>query len=338
MLRYQGERGHVETLEHRSELLTDNPLGDSPVRRIAVWTPPGYSEGNDHYPVLYYLAAFTSSGLKAINWDGFSENLPERLDRLVGSGLIPPAIVVMPDAFTALGGNQYIDSPAVGPWASYLTRELVPWIDQNFRTLAERDHRGVFGFSSGGYGALVHGMLHPDVWGGVACHSGDLYFPYACIPDFPTAVDTLKRYGGDPMKFRKKLSEKVKYRGGDVMTLMVLALCAFYDPDESNPEKIQLPFDPATGALINERWQRWLEWDPVQMVAGHVEQLKSLKCLFLDCGFRDQYRLHHGARIMSAHLSEHGIPHHHEEFDDDHSSIQYRFDVSLPLLLKSLSP
>ena len=133
------------------------------MRRVAVWTPPGYSGGTEDYPVLYYLAAFTSSGLKAMNWDGFSENLPERLDRLVGSGSIPPAIVVMPDAFTALGGNQYIDSPAVGPWASYLTRELVPWIDERFRTLPQRDHRGVFGFSSGGYGALVHGMTQADV-------------------------------------------------------------------------------------------------------------------------------------------------------------------------------
>ena len=338
MLKYDGQRGSVDVRDHHSELLANNPRGDSCDRKVAVWTPPGYMETEDRYPVLVYLAAYTSSGLKSLNWDGFTENLPERLDRLVGSGEMKPAIVVMPDGFTALGGNQYIDSPAVGPWASYLTQELVPWIDQQYRTLPGRDHRGLFGFSSGGYGSLIHGMMHADVWGSVACHSGDLYFPYACVPDFPPAIDTLRRFDGDPAAFLKKISSKVKYRGSDIMTLMTLALCAFYDPDIDNPERIQLPFDPKTGELIEERWENWLQWDPVEMVSRYTESLKSLKLLYLDCGFRDQYRLHHGARIMASRLTKHGIDHRYEEFDDDHSSIQYRYDVSLPLLVESLLP
>ena len=338
MLKYEGERGRVEVVEHRSTLLANNPWGDSCHRKVAVWTPPGYEASKGRYPVLVYLAAYTSSGLKTLNWDGFTENLPERLDRLVGSGEMEAAIVVMPDAFTALGGNQYIDSPAVGPWASYLTQELAPWIDQEYRTLADRDHRGLFGFSSGGYGALIHGMKHADVWGSVACHSGDLYFPFACLPDFPQAVDTLRRFQGDPREFLRRLEGKVKYRGSDIMTLMTLALCAFYDPDPADPTRLQLPFDPQTGELIEERWQNWLRWDPVEMVAHHVASLKSLNLLYLDCGFRDQYRLHHGARIMSSRLAKHGIDHRYEEFDDDHSSIQYRYDVSLPLMVQSLLP
>lgn len=338
VLKYEGERGQVEMIEHHSDLLVGNPWADSPQRQVAVWTPPGYSDQKTEYPVVFYLAAFTSSGLKATNWDGFTENLPERLDRLVGTGQMEPAIVVMPDAFIQLGGNQYIDSPAVGPWASYLTQELVPWVDDNFRTLADRNHRGLFGFSSGGYGALVHGMMHSDVWGGVACHSGDLYFKYACLPDFPQAIDTLRRFNGDPDKFLNRLKGKVKYRGSDIMTLMTLALCAFYDPCEEDPRKLQLPFETETGELIEERWQRWLSWDPVEMVASHVSALKSLRYLYLDCGFRDQYRLHHGARIMSSRLKDHEIAHHYEEFDDDHSSIQYRYDHSLPALVKSLLP
>ena len=110
------------------------------------------------------------------------------------------------------------------------------------------------------------------------------------------------------------------------------------DPCEEDPRKLQLPFETETGELIEERWQRWLSWDPVEMVASHVSALKSLRYLYLDCGFRDQYRLHHGARIMSSRLKDHEIAHHYEEFDDDHSSIQYRYDHSLPALVKSLLP
>ena len=338
MLKYEGVRGRVQIVDHTSELLANNALGDPPVRRVAVWTPPEYEgNGETRYPTIYYLASFTSSGLKALNWDGFSENIVERLDRLVGTGKMAPTIVVMPDGFTSLGGNQYIDSPAVGPWASYLTKELVPFVDENWRTLDACEHRGVFGYSSGGYGALVHGMLHPDVWGGIACHSGDMYFPYACLPDFPLAIDTLRRFEGNPAAFLKKMRTKIKLRGSDIMTLMILALAAFYDPDLENPDCIQLPFDARTGELIDERWQQWLRWDPVQMAEEHVDNLKKLKCLFFDCGSRDQYRLHHGARILAQRFEDLGVPYRYEEFDDDHSSIQYRYDVSLPLLADTLS-
>ena len=121
------------------------------------------------------------------------------------------------------------------------------------------------------------------------------------------------------------------------MTLMILALAAFYDPDLENPDCIQLPFDARTGELIDERWQQWLRWDPVQMAEEHVDNLKKLKCLFFDCGSRDQYRLHHGARILAQRFEDLGVPYRYEEFDDDHSSIQYRYDVSLPLLADTLS-
>ena len=336
--RYQGETGQVEVVEQRSKQLEGNPLGDPPLRNIAIWTPPGYlEEGSERYPLLVDLAGFTGSGIKHLAWSAFTENLPERLDRLVGTGQMKPCIVAMPDGFTSLGGNQYIDSPAVGPWASYLVEELVPFIDDRWRTLAQRDHRGVFGKSSGGYGALVHGMLHSDTWGAIACHSGDMYFPYGYLPDFPLAIDVLRRCGGKAA-FLEKFRKKVKPRHDDVMTLMILAMAASYDPDLQRPWEYHLPFDLETGEIIDERWQRWLEHDPVQMVDRHHTALKSLKCLFIDCGSRDQYRLHHGARMLAKKLEQFGVPHLHQEFDDDHSAVDYRLDVSLPILAEALSP
>lgn len=338
MRRYEGQPGTVEVVEHRSELLMNNPLGDSPVRQVAIWTPPGYHDGTDQrYPLLVDLAGFTGSGLKHLGWSAFTENLPERLDRLVGTSQMKPCIVAMPDGYTSLGGNQYIDSPAVGPWASYLVEELVPFIDSKWRTIPGRDHRGVFGKSSGGYGAIVHGMLHSDTWGAIACHSGDMYFPYGYLPDFPVALDVLRRTGGKEA-FLEKFRAKVKPKHADVMTLMILAMAAFYDPDREKPGEYHLPFDLETGEIITERWQCWLEHDPVQMVDRHADALKSMKLLFIDCGYRDQFRLHHGARMLAKKLRELSIPHIHEEFDDDHSSVDYRLDESLPRLAEALSP
>ncbi|MGE4620253.1 MAG: alpha/beta hydrolase-fold protein, partial [Planctomycetota bacterium] len=316
MRRFDGQRGNLEVVEHRSRLLEGNPLGDSELRQIAIWTPPGYaSEDERRYPLLVDLAGFTGSGLKHTSWNAFTENLPERLDRLVGSGQMAPCVVAMPDGFTALGGNQYIDSPAVGPWASYLVEELVPFLDQGWKTLASSEHRGVFGKSSGGYGSLIHGMKYADTWGAIACHSGDMYFPYGYLPDFPLALDTLRRCGGRE-RFLEKFRAKVKHRSADVMTLMILAMAAFYDPDLERPGEYHLPFDLETGEIIEERWSRWLDHDPVQLVDRHADALKSLKLIFVDCGFRDQFRLHHGSRILTKKMTALGIEHVYQEFDD----------------------
>ena len=103
--------------------------------------------------MLYDLVGFTGSGLAHANWKPFGDNVPERAARLVREQKMGPAIIVFPDCFTALGGNQYVNSSAIGDYADYLTREIIPFVDREFRTLASRAHRGCFGKSSGGYGA-----------------------------------------------------------------------------------------------------------------------------------------------------------------------------------------
>ncbi len=338
MRRFHGPSGQVEIVTHRSKTLVGNPLGDPSDRETAVYLPAGYGDDpRRRYPVLFDLAGYTGSGLARVGWRGFTENVPERLDRLIGEGTMPPAIVVLPDAFTALGGNQYLDSSAIGPWATYLTTELVPFIDGTYATYGDRDHRGVYGKSSGGYGALMHGMLYPEVWGGVACHSGDMYFLYGYLPDFPLMVDVLRRHDHSVEKFLESLAEKQKHSGADIHALMVIAMAATYDPDPTAPLGYRLPVDLETGELDPIRWERWLAHDPVEIAGDHADALRSLRLLFIDCGSRDQYRLHHGARILHRRLEALSVTHHYEEFDDDHSSVDYRLDVSLPKLVAALS-
>jgi enterochelin esterase-like enzyme len=191
--------GRTVTLEHTSAVLADNPLGDPATRQVTVWLPPQYDRDAARgrarpLPVLYDLAGYTSAGPARVAWRGFEENVPERLARLIHEKRMGPCIVVFPDCFTALGGNQYVNSSAIGAYADYLTRELIPFVDSQFRTLASREHRGCFGKSSGGYGAMIHGMKYWRYWGGIANHSGDAYFDFVYGSAWPDTLTLLGRF------------------------------------------------------------------------------------------------------------------------------------------------
>src|SRR3954468_18938055 len=212
--------GQVVILEHSSKILRGNPLGDPYVRKLAVWLPPQYDEGTSRnrgkrFPVLYDLVGFTGSGLSHVAWKNFSENVPERMARLVFEKKMPPAIVVFPDCFTALGGNQYVNSSAIGRYADYLLREIVPFVDREFRTLASREHRGCFGKSSGGYGAIIHGMKYAQHWGAIADHSGDAYFDFVYWHDWPNTLNELARYRPRPLTLPCKVDILKAERGAD---------------------------------------------------------------------------------------------------------------------------
>ncbi len=144
--------------------------------------------------MLYDLVGFTGSGLAHVGWKPFGDNVPERVARLVHARRMGPAIVVFPDCFTSLGGNQYVNSTAIGRYADYLTREIIPLVDREFRTLASREHRGCFGKSSGGYGAIIHGMKYAQHWGAIANHSGDAYFEFVYCHDWPNTLNELAKY------------------------------------------------------------------------------------------------------------------------------------------------
>ena len=193
--RPQGPSGTLIVLDHASKILKDNPLGDPHVRKLAVWLPPQYDEGSKRrFPVLYDLVGFTGSGLSHANWKPFGDNVPERAARLIREQKMGPAIFVFPDCFTALGGNQYVNSSAIGNYADYLTKEIVPFVDGQFRTLASREHRGCFGKSSGGYGSIIHGMKYAQYWGAIANHSGDAYFDFVYWHDWPNTLNELAKH------------------------------------------------------------------------------------------------------------------------------------------------
>lgn len=171
-------RGSVVNFRHESDILKGNPLGDPNVRDLFVYLPPGYSDGEQRYPVVFCLSGFTGRGKMFLNDHAFAPNLAERMDGLIKEGRVRPMILVMPDCFTWFGGSQYINSTATGRYEDHLTQEIIPFIDENLRTVAARGARAVMGKSSGGYGALIMGLRHADLFGLVCSTAGDCYFEY----------------------------------------------------------------------------------------------------------------------------------------------------------------
>jgi enterochelin esterase-like enzyme len=361
--------GKVVVLEHHSRLLDGNPLGDPATRPLAVWLPPQYDARRGgpgrRFPVLYDLVGFTSTGPAHLNWKPFSENLAERVARLVHEQKMGPVILVLPDCYTALGGNQYVNSTAIGRYADYLLHEIIPFVDREFRTLASREHRGCFGKSSGGYGAMIHGMTYPSHWGAVANHSGDAYFDFVYRADWPNTLNELAKYRRPPRgagtvraprlttteralrqgrddgrvrRFLEAMWSKPKLSYAEGHALMNVCMAATYDPDPRAPLGFRLPFHLDSGELLEARWRRWLEHDPVLLVKRYAGNLRLLQGIYIDCGWRDQYHIHFGTRQLSRRLAAAGIEHHYEEFDDDHSDVDYRMDVSLPYLYRALRP
>lgn len=332
--------GRIERLRHRSRVLEDNPWGDPVERELPVYLPPGYDDADGGpYPAFWCLAPFTNAGPGQVNWKNFRESLPARLDRLIGQGEMGPVVVVFPDCFTSLGGNQYLDSPSVGRYAGYLFDELVPFVESSLRVRSGAGGRAAFGKSSGGYGALYHAMTRPSAWGAVASHAGDAGFELCYRGDFPAVATTLAEFDGDIGAFLEDFWTGGKVTGPKIGALMALAMAASYDPDPARPADIRLPFDLRTCRLDEERWARWLDHDPVRLAGKPdcLDNLRSLSGLWIDCGWRDEFHIQYGTRRLAGRLREAGVPHVHEEFDGTHSGIDFRFDRSLPYLYRALA-
>lgn len=331
----------ITAIEHISGVLRDNPLGDPHVRRLPVYLPPGYDDAPLlRYPVIWVLAPYTSWGERLFNLQAWDENIVQRMERLISHGQAEPAILVFPDAFTSYGGSQYVNSPAVGRYEDYVLEELVPFVDERFRTLASREHRAVMGYSSGGFGALRLAMRHPDLFHAAASHSGDMLFEACYWPDIPGALREYEKAGSvEAFVGRLRQIERPGEKSRDWFSgLSQVAMSACYSPNPDSPTGFDLPFDTYTGQIKRDVWARWQAYDPVRMAPDYVNALRSLGVLYFDCGVYDEFNLLLGARSLHRLLDEHGVEHVYEEYAGGHRNINWRYDVSLPLLTRAIAP
>ncbi len=320
--------GDVDVLRVTSTVLEGNPLDDPVTRDLHVYRPPEYSSSNESFPVLYVLSGFGSSSRKYLSHTTFEPAIHHQYEQLRRDGHGKPALLVFPDCKTSLGGSQYMNSPAVGSYRDYLTDEIVPRIDREYRTVQRPSHRGVFGKSSGGYGAIRLAMKNPDLFGVIGSHSGDMYFTYCYLPELPDAAEAIREAGSKEEWLESYMSDDVK-RGGDFMTWNIIAMSACYSPDPREPGEFDLPVDLETGKLREGVWEQWLQEDPVEMVKELGGRLRELEYLFFDCGSHDEHHLQVGARILHRRLEQQQIEHEFEEFDGGHRGTSARYPVFL---------
>ncbi len=334
-----GARGRVETLWFESEKLRGNALGDPHERALHVYLPSGYeAAAGAHYPTIYLLAGYTGTGASLLNWNAWQENLPQKLDRLIGSGAMAPCIAVFPDCFTRLGGSQYVNSRAMGPYEDYLCDEVVSLVDARYRTTGAKG-RGIAGKSSGGYGALWLCLQRPGLFSAAACHSGDCAFELCFQPHFGEAAVALQERGG-LSAFWNALHDGYRPTGRDIELMTLLCNAAAYSPAagaDDEPGGFVLPFDPKTGLTRPEVFAHWRTFDPLQAAAARPAGLRQLSLLYLDVGRSDEYLLQLGARLLCRELDRLGISYRYEEFEGGHRNTTHRYDVSLPALVAALT-
>jgi S-formylglutathione hydrolase FrmB len=322
-----------------SDLLRGNPLGDPHERPLWVYVPPGYDDEPDRrYPSVYVIQGYTGHLAMWRNRTPFRQPYLETADRVFATGEAPPAIVVFVDAWTAYGGSQFVDSPGTGRYHSYLCDEVVPWVDARYRTLPEARHRGIQGKSSGGFGALVTPMLRPDLFGGLASHAGDALYELCYVKGFGDVVRYLRDYDGDIWTWWREFNSRTaftKKEDDDLLINLGVAACFSADDDGT----VHLPFDPRTGQLVPEVWERWLAWDPVRMVPAHADALRGLTAIWVDAGKNDEWYLDLGAQAFVAELAAIGVTDvAFELFDGTHMAIDYRYPLALAYLARRLSP
>lgn len=294
-----------------SQYLANNLMGDPSQRDLVIYLPPSYQTSSRRYPTVYLLHGF---GMRARSWT-------EAID--FGGWLLPPIdevvepaitkahaaemIVVMPDGWSKYGCSQWVDSPVNGNFENYVTQEVINYIDNHYRTIPSRASRGIFGISSGGFGAWHLGSQHPDLFGAMALLSADSYFEMTYKPLFLSFFNEI--YPEEP-------TGPVANSG---TSHIIYGFATCYSPNPAKPPHYcDLPLAFPTAEVIQSLWDKWLSYDPVINWASRIDKLRRLRGILLDVGCKDEYKLQYGHRLLSHKLVSANISHRVEEHPGNH--------------------
>ncbi len=306
-------QGSLEKIKVHGAALVGNLDGDSPERDVYVYLPPSYkSASTKRYPVIYFLHGY------GVGADAYVErvlHLPGAVDGAIAAGA-KEVIIVMPDAFTKFGGSFFGNAPTIGDWETFVARDLVSYIDKNYRTLATRESRGINGHSQGGYGTVRVGMQHPEVFGAMYAMS------VCCVlNEVPTAQAVAERVS--------KIGEK------DGLNNSIQAKAVAWSP---NPQKPPYYFDwpYANGEEQPQVQARWNANLLLNTVDQHVTALKQYKAIMIDVG--DQDGLMPANQQLEVELTRMGVAHRFEIYEGTHGNrIGQRFlDKVLPFFAENL--
>lgn len=291
------------TAQIQSTSFAGSRVGISPQRRVMVYLPPAYDGSNRHFPVIYFLSHFFEDEKEPFA----SRGAKSLFDAAIAAGVIGDVIVVTADFTTPAGTSWFVNSSATGNWDDFMVRELVPYVDRTYRTLARPESRGVAGDRAGGYGAIRFGMRHPDVFGAV----------YALHPiGVGPGVQTMFSRPNWTLLANAKSLDDVR---ADGFSLIFTSIFQAHLPDADHAPLYFAPPARRVGerlevdAVLTERLQQNFFLD--RQVARHTDNLKRLRGLKFDWGRADTTADHIvSLQAFTRTLDEYGVPYEAEEY------------------------
>lgn len=329
-----GFQGRAELARIESDCLVGNPLDDPFVRELPIYLPPAADQGAE-LPLILVLSGFTGRGHKLLEPHPWFQSVAQRYDRAVSTGAAAPAILAFPDAFTSLGGSQYVNSSATGRYEDHIADELVPLLEEHLPVAPGR--RAVCGKSSGGFGALHLAMRRPGLFQAAASLSGDCDFELCFGIEILAAMRGLVPFEMDPARFLEAFLRAPKLDADGHAVINVLAMSACYSPNPEASLGFDLPMELERGRRIGPVWQRWQTFDPLEACLPYRDNLAALELLHLECGLRDEFNLQWGLRRLVERLQDLDVPHTHLEHPGGHRGIDERYELVLPKLAQVLS-
>lgn len=287
-----------------------NHGGENPTRSMLVYLPPGYEENTaKRYPVVYYLHGFTSSDSSNLKW--FATD--KKLEMAYEKNKIRPFILVVANQHTLYKGSFYTNSSLTGNWADFTAKDLVTYIDGKYRTIPQRDSRGVCGWSMGGHGAIKMGMLYPDVFSSV----------YAMSPALLTFNDQVSALSG-VFKTIQDTPSREELLKGDFFPIAMVAAGRAFSPNADNPPfYIDMPFTFIGGNLTThyDILEKWFGQLPYEMLDTYLENFSKLSAFKIDWGRNESGANGHipfASRMFSKKLEALGLEHYAEEYIGTH--------------------
>ena len=303
--------------------LTENLIGEDGRKVIRVYLPPSYDFTEKRYPVIYALHGFGGTS------NSLTRKMKSAMDRMIFSEEIQEAIVVFVDGSNRFGGSQYLSSPTIGDYETYVRRDLVNFIDKQYRTIPHRDSRGITGFSMGAYGSMHLSLKYPEVFGVVVAQASTYNFEDDLVRSFTekggvviTLMEPLKQKSGD--EFWNALEALANSDTLRKVSLPFRNGLAYLAAVASNPDKppcyLDLPYRLKAGLPPWERdedvWKRIVENDIIHELDRYLNRLKQnpqrpvrLNGIKLVHGLEDKIALYRQAEALDQKLTELGIDH-----------------------------